>query len=353
MDDEARQVHDAAGGEPSPPPGLSLVEDFPVSSDDENWKKVRDLALRQLHRFLSYEAKVLKGNNPEAIHDMRVASRRLQQVLDILYPKPRPPELRRMRGQVRRSRQVLGDVRNCDALLDLVKGTLAKKRTAHREAWTAVEHHLQIRRSQSFLRATRKLGKINLAVLYVNLKEFLTHDKAHAQGAEHHHHGSPPQRPAFAIQLTQTLQSVWKAFEDQVTLSFHDSRPAVIHGARIATKRLRYLVEVFQAFDVAGSAEALTWLRQLQQQLGDWHDREVLEQMMIEMLAQPKFLREQLPLAMEVERLILRNRKSKAGLEAKYFQMVRGSPETRRLKDWVAYLAESPSAAFATVSAGG
>ena len=75
---------------------------------------MRELALRQLNRFISYEAKVLKGDDADAIHDMRVASRRLQQVLDLLYPKPRPQELRRLRRQIRRCRQVLGDVRNCD-----------------------------------------------------------------------------------------------------------------------------------------------------------------------------------------------------------------------------------------------
>ncbi len=74
MDDEARQVHDAAGGEPSPPPGPSIAEDFPAPSDDAHWKKVRGLVLWQLNRFMSYEARVLKGDNPEAIHDMRVAS---------------------------------------------------------------------------------------------------------------------------------------------------------------------------------------------------------------------------------------------------------------------------------------
>jgi CHAD domain-containing protein len=353
MDDEARQVNDTTAGEATPPPEPAIAEDVSVPSDDANWQEVRRLALRQLNRFMSYEARVLKGNNSEAIHDMRVASRRLQQVLDVLYPKPRPQEVRRPRRQIRRCRQVLSDVRNCDVLVDLVRRTLARKRTARREAWMAVQHHLRMRRSESFLRAMRKIGRMNLAVLYVNLKEFLAHDKALAHAAERHHHGSPPERPPFANQLVQALQSVWRAFEDQVTLSHHESRPAVIHGARIATKRLRYLVEVFHAFEVAGSAEVLAWLRQLQQQLGDWHDLEVLEQMMIEMLAQPEFLREHLLLAMQVEKLILRNRKNKAGLEAGYFQMTRESAERGRLKDWVSYLAESPSAAFVKVSATG
>jgi hypothetical protein len=73
----------------------------------------------------------------------------------------------------------------------------------------------------------------------------------------------------------------------------------------------------------------------------------VLEQVIIEMLARPDFLREHLSLAMEVEKLILRNRENKVGLEEKYSRMSRESVEMRRLKDWVSYVLASPSAALA------
>ena len=307
---------------------------------------MRELALRHLNRFISYEAKVLKGDDADAIHDMRVSSRRLQQVLDLLFSQPRPQELRRIRRQIRRCRQVLGDARNCDVLLEYVGQSLARKHATRCEAWTAVQHFLLMRRSESFLRAMRKLGKINLAVLYVDLKEILLRDKAHDHAAEHHALGSGAPHQSFAKVMTSALQSTWSYFEDHIAESHRHSRPEVIHGARIAAKRLRYLLEVFHEFGVAGSADALSYLRQLQKHLGDWHDREVLEQMMIEMLARPEFLREHLPLAMEVEKLVLRNRESKAGFEAKYSRMSRDSGEMHRLKEWVSYLLASPSAAL-------
>ncbi len=72
-----------------------------------------------------------------------------------------------------------------------------------------------------------------------------------------------------------------------------------------------------------------------------------LEQMMIEMLARPEFLRDHLSLAMEVEKLILRNRENKMGFEEKYSRMSRESAEMHRLKEWVSYVLASPSAALA------
>jgi CHAD domain-containing protein len=314
-------------------------------SDEESGKKVREIALRQLHHFMSFEAKVLKGDDADAIHDMRVASRRLQQVLDLLYPKPRSPEYRPLRRKIRRCRQALGDVRNCDVLLDIVRRSLARKRSARREAWTAVQHFLLLRRAESFQRTLRKFGKVNPAGVYVTLKDLLLHDKAHDRSSDRHAHGSEPSGSTFARDLTGALESAWSGFENKIAESRHSSRPEVIHGARIATKRLRYLIEVLHEFQTPGSADALVWLRQLQKHLGDWHDLEVLEQMMIEMLARPEFLRDHLRLAMEVEKLILHNRENKAELEEKYSRMSRQPVELRRLKEWIAHLVASPSAA--------
>jgi CHAD domain-containing protein len=346
MEDELNPSHPSAAVEAADPERPVAPEGALLLPYEESCKKVRELALRQLNRFMSYEAKVLKGDDADAIHDMRVASRRLQQVLDLLYPKPRPQELRRMRRQIRCCRQVLGDVRNCDVLLEMVGRPLRRKRSARREAWTAVQHFLLMRRSESFVRTLRKVGKINLTVLYVDLKEFLHQDKSHDHAAEHHAHGAGASRPGFARDLTSALESTWGRFESQIERSHRDFRPPVIHGARIATKRLRYLLEVFHEFGVPGSAEALVGLRQLQKDLGDWHDLEVLEQMMIEMLARTEFLRDHLPLAMDVEKLILRNRENKMGLEEKYLRMSRESAEMHRLKEWVSYLLASPTAAL-------
>jgi CHAD domain-containing protein len=330
-----------SAGEPTTPRTALLLP------HDQGHKKIRELALHQLNRFFSYEAQVLKGDDAEAIHDMRVASRRLQQVLDLLYPKPRTQELRKLRRQIRRSRQALGDVRNCDVLIEWVGRSLGRKRSARRDAWTAVQNFLVKRRSESFVRAMRKFGKMNLAVFYVNLKELLHRDKASEHTTEHHSHAADSPQTTFAGDLRGALQSTWNRFEDQVAQSHRHPRAEAVHAARIAAKRLRYLVEVFREIGVPGSADALASLRHLQKFLGDWHDLEVLEQMMIEMLARPDFLRDNLALAMQVEKLILRDRERKVDFEAKYSRMSWESTEMHRLKEWVAYFLASPSTGLA------
>ena len=331
---------------PAHGPAISGATPPPTSE----WNKVRKLALRHLNRFISLEAKVLKGDDPNAIHDMRVASRRLQQILDLIFPTPLPREVRRLRRKIRRCRRALGDVRNCDVLLELVERRLARRRSSHREAWTAVHQHLQERRTESFTRATRKLSRLNLAAFYMRTKSILDRLGAKAnqgQVAQPLAHPEGADLEPFPKRLAQVLVGVWSEFEKQVAASHSEPSATSIHAARIGAKRLRYLLEVVNQFGISGSSQSLGWLRRIQQHLGDWHDMEVLEEMIIEMMARPQFLRDHLPLALVTGKLILRNRASKRGFRDKYFQMTRNPPSHQELKSWMESFPAAPALAKA------
>jgi len=325
---------------------VSANKPGPAPANNE-WNKVRKLAVRHLNRFVSLEPKVLKGDDPDAIHDMRVASRRLQQVLDLIFPTPQPREIRRLRRKIQRCRRALGDLRNCDVLLQQVEGRLTRKRCPDREAWTAVKQHLRERRSESFRRAIRKMGKVNFVVFQMRAKEILDRLKPTPNRDPSLHPSVHPDRPVFEpfpVRLTQALAGVWKDSEEKAAASHREKNPPSIHAARIAAKRLRYLLEVVNQFKIAGSSNALTWLKKIQQYLGDWHDMEVLEEMIIEMLAKPGFWRDQLPLALATGRLILRNRATKEGFTKKYFQMTGDSLQYQEVRNWAeGLLALTPS----------
>jgi CHAD domain-containing protein len=337
---------DPAPGEfPSPSNGNALPGPATQARRNE-WSTVRRLAVKQLNRFIMLEPKVLRGDDPDAIHDMRVASRRLQQIIDLIYPKPRARDIRVLRRKIRRSRRYLSEVRNCDVMLERVDKQLAAKRVPRREIRLALRSYLRDRRAQGFEKALRKLGKINLAAFYLELRGFVRPGDGAPPA---HHHASAGELTAgiFYQRVGESLGRVWQGFESQLTLSHADPQPSVLHGTRIATKRLRYLIEVIAAFDVPGADENLRWLRHVQRRLGEWHDLEVLEQMMIEMVARPEFLRERLETAMGVEKLMARNRAVKKKMQDAYFRMTLESAELQRLKDWAGYLVSSPSAAFA------
>jgi CHAD domain-containing protein len=315
-----------------------MIVDAPASLPDapqDPWATVRELALKQLDRFMSLEPRVLRGDDPDAIHDLRVASRRLQQILDLLYPHPHG-EVRKLRRRIRRSRRALGDVRNADVQLARVRTILARKRTARREAWESLRDFLLAERSENFARALRRLSKQRLTVVYIRLKDILAQTEAkpvpHTAGAAME--GDDAQPNQFEERLGVSLASVWQGFEAQVAASHRDPQSSVIHAVRIAAKRLRYLVEVLHEFHVEGSAETLAWLRGVQELLGNWHDLEVLEQMMVAMVGRPAFLRENLGVAMEVEKLILRNRANKGKFREEYFRQTLEGADFQQVKNW-------------------
>jgi CHAD domain-containing protein len=146
--------------------------------------------------------------------------------------------------------------------------------------------------------------------------------------------------------MKQALVGVWTEFEKQVAISHREGTAPTIHGARICAKQLRYLLEVVHQFGIRGSSEALAWLKKIQQHLGDWHDMEVLEEMIVEMVAKPEFLRNQLPLALATGKLILRNRTIKQRFKERYFRMTSDSPDYQQVKNWVAGLLAAPATAF-------
>jgi len=312
------------------------------------WERVRKLAVRQLNRLVSLEPKVLRDEYPEAVHDLRVASRRLQSLLDFLYPAPRPPQIRKLRRRLKQAREVLGDLRNQDVLAARMARVLARKRAARREAWQAGYDYVLKQRLKTVELAHRELTRLNLAQVYVRLREELSQTDRFATSSPAQAVSLPAQGPTgvpaeqtsaskgaadAAARFAERLGKLWRDFDALAAKSRRER--GVLHALRIAAKRLRYLVEIAAALDVAGSSDALRWLRELQGKLGDWHDLEVLDETLIEMLARRKFLRGNLSLAIAIEKLILNLRASKTRQCHRYLRRAFQSSAYRQTAGWV------------------
>ena len=314
------------------------------------WARVSSLAIKHLDRCVSLEPKVLQSDHPDAIHDLRVATRRLQQVIDLVYPFPHSGEIRKLYRGLKRCRSSLSEIRNYDVLLERVDTALSRKRTPRREAWEAIGDYLRALRSVRLEKSLRKLAKANLSAIYVRLKECLPSDRdsAHATASAGRNGTGPGlTREQFYERISEALKIVWGALEHEVALSRHEHDAASLHRTRIAAKRARYLIEVIHAFGVSGSKEALIWLRSLQTQLGDWHDLVVFEEAVIGMIADRDFLRDHLELALQIERLIMRNRTLRSTLEKKYVEMTRDKTGFNKTREWVRAVVDSPAALFA------
>jgi CHAD domain-containing protein len=307
-----------------------------LDEDGAAWDKARKLALAHLDRILDLVPKILRSEDPDRIHDLRVASRRLQAVLDVLVGTPPPSSLRRLRRKVKRSRAAFSDVRNCDVLIERIEKRLKRRRASQREAWNAVLDYLRERRSEACARALRKLTKLNLGRVYIRLQTFLASRpgaaEANGQGDAL---GVAPSDVLLKSRLVEELQKAWLRFRAELTQSQQSLSGQAIHRARIAAKRLRYLVEVIDQLQIPGSRDAARWLRLVQQYLGDWHDLDVAEAMIADMLARPQFVLNHLEIATQIIKLVAQERRAKLQLSAKYQEMAIASAGGARLQNWV------------------
>lgn len=99
-----------------------------ASKDDEHQQQHelfsetgRRLLKERTQALLEWRNAVLKGNDSEAVHKMRVASRRLRAVLDAYEPICEPQQFRHIYRQVKKVANLLGEVRDTDVMIQSLK----------------------------------------------------------------------------------------------------------------------------------------------------------------------------------------------------------------------------------------
>lgn len=217
-------------------------------------RRVTRLVESQFRTFRSLFKRALTEENVDVVHDLRVCTRRLQQCFDGLHPNP-PRDVRRGRRLLRRVRHALGEWRNCDVTLQLLE---------RRGAGERVRQRVEARRRHAIAAARRRLAREDLHRLESAVRECVARC------------GSADDLPSAARLSVRRAREEWIA-----ALSSAEACPsaAKLHELRIATKRLRYRMELARDVGEREAAEALPWLEKLQETIGRWHDRHILRGM--------------------------------------------------------------------------
>src|SRR5690242_18056399 len=121
------------------------------------------LSQKRLEKFASIFPRVLVSADPETIHDARVYSRRLQQIVRILYPRPGTKKSRKVIRRLRKVRRALGDCRNCDVMTALIQAKIESTgNPVARDALDQLKTFLIGERRESLVRAREKLSRYDL-----------------------------------------------------------------------------------------------------------------------------------------------------------------------------------------------
>ena len=302
-----------------------------------------DILSSQLEALKSYHQAVLQTADVEAIHKMRVTTRRLQASLDLVGSNVK---VRRLKKQLRRWRRMLSLVRNYDVFLALIEKEAQARRGAHREQFDLIKTKLEERRARRAAKVRGYLEKIDVDRMAkkLGLVRVAVADKAEAvsspdveqalkePGASEQEASTDKQAAtAFSTEGLQLDQSMIAAraadrleqriaeFQELAAASHPTTDPAELHQLRIAAKRVRYILELVSSMGYGDAKRSLGWLRTLQDRIGDWHDLHALEEAIIKIVSRRDFMKEHLDESSRMLQAATHLQKKKEGLVSKLF----------------------------------
>lgn len=227
------------------------------------------VAVKRRRKLLRAVSELLDAEKGKPVHRVRVGSRRLEEDLAVVFSKPYPKKVRKLRRALKQLRRHLGGWRNCDVVLDLIADKLNDKTT--RSVWEIVEKYVNEQRICAIDKARRKIAKNDLRGANGRLKKI-------AEG-----------KHSEAVPLAATVAELYEKWRSALLDAEKTRVESDLHAFRIATKKLRYRLEL--GCDLGLNAPPLLDpIKQLQRALGDWHDRAILGQMIVEAVARPKVL---------------------------------------------------------------
>ena len=238
-----------------------------VSSSADLYAWAAEVLRLRFDEVVSYGNAVLVPWNVNAVHDMRVAIRRLRSALLDFVQVINETPLKRVKDDLKKIADSLGTVRDHDVAIIALEEFA--KDTANASILTGIEDmigELRKKREQAHSRLQKTLDSIALDKLRERFSKRIE--------------DSLRQQELFG---PASLQDVGRAVIEARLQEFCDIGTSIyepfadrkLHDLRIAAKRLRYSIELFTVCwgdEIAGFA---TELAKLQSNLGDVHDCDV------------------------------------------------------------------------------
>jgi CHAD domain-containing protein len=222
-----------------------------------------------LKTLRKHEPKVRHGNNPDDVHDMRVAARRLRSALLLLEDAPSFEEkaLRRMRRRLRALAHELGAVRDLDVFREHV-ADYEKEHPGASAGLGVLRDDLARRHddARDTLRHTLDSSKLDRRLDEV--ADFVADPGDASRTVE------AGGEELLVLVRHYVPGAIWQRYEDVLRFecAMPGAPPPTLHRLRIACKRLRYALEMFEPALGPATQPLVETLVQAQDHLGALQD---------------------------------------------------------------------------------
>lgn len=261
-------------------PVRKLKAEIKIVPDDTMAQAGRKVWLFQFGEMLRHEEGTRLGEDIEALHDMRVATRRMRAAFDIFdqafKPKALSPHLEGLRATGRR----LGRVRDLDVFMEKAERYLETLPEESGQGLDLLLGTWRVQREEARAKMVAYLDSLRYQQFKEGFYDFLT---SPGRGEQPPPAGQPVPNRVFEVApiLIYTRLAAVRAYGPWL----ENASIEQLHGLRIEFKKLRYAVEFFR--DVLGgeARDVINDLKRMQDHLGDLNDAQVATQILGDFLA--------------------------------------------------------------------
>lgn len=232
-------------------------------------ESARRLALSYLDQAVAAQARMADPADEEALHDFRVALRRLRSGLASYRAEVAESVPKKLARKLRRLAKATGPGRDTEVQIGWLKqagNDLPRSRkTGLNWLLSRLERRMETARAELTDEVAQELVE-TAAELRRRLSVYRTEIHLDAVGGG----------PTFGLRTAEILAELRRELARHLAEVGTADDDEQAHAARIAAKRLRYLIEPL-ADELPGAAPLIKRLKELQDLLGDLHDAHVLE----------------------------------------------------------------------------
>lgn len=252
--------------------GMALLHRFRLPTalstdlepDDAVARAARKLMARQLAVLRESDAGVRGGSDADAVHDMRVAVRRMRAVVRGLRDGFSPAMHESLYAELRWLGQELGPVRDLDVQLARVEAFAVALPPALRSSLDEFRDHLRGRRQEALAALVSVLASRRYFRVLQQLERFVDgRARVPATGEA---------RGPVAALAAQTLAKAHHKLKKHGDKLRGAALPEQLHAVRIRAKRLRYGLEQFGVLAGKPARRTAARLTELQDVLGAYND---------------------------------------------------------------------------------
>lgn len=243
-------------------PAAAKARPVPLDGDHSVAEAFRAIARNCLHQVLANQQALLESSDGEAVHQMRVALRRLRSALKIFRPLVAGPQLTPLREEMRWLLAQLGPARDGEVFLsEIIAPVVADN--PDQAALTALQDYWRQEADNALATARAAVGGSRFALLLLDLGAWV--ETAPWNDSET---GRLKLAPFARHVLKRLARKLRKAGGKHLSrLSPHD-----LHQVRIHGKQLRYAAEFFAPLSGKAARDRLARLGKLQDVLGEIND---------------------------------------------------------------------------------